>query len=101
MKELQHGTGADSSGIGPKDGGGVAERKEAEVEIPETPTCVTCRAWVPIMTQHAEIGRCHRRPPQVVHGPETDTIEGYTDSVWPETAPDEFCCDFLPKEEPR
>ncbi len=80
----------------------VAEgRKDEAVERVAVPTCQQCRAWVPIMSQNAEVGRCHRRSPRVIHGPETDTIEGYTDTVWPETAPDEGCWDWLPSEQPR
>lgn len=63
--------------------------------------CSSCRAWVPMQSQHAEVGRCHRRAPLVIHGPETAELEAYTDTVWPETAPDEFCCEWLSREAPR
>ena len=81
--------------------GGGAVTKRTEAEVAQAQICSTCRAWVPIKSQHAEIGRCHRRAPLVVHGQETDTLEGYTDTVWPETMPDEFCCDWLSREPPR
>lgn len=73
------------------------EARQDEVAA-QARTCATCRAWVPMRAANPERGRCHRRAPVVVFAPETADLEGGTETAWPETAPDEFCCDWLPRE---
>ncbi len=60
------------------------------------PYCKECRAWVP--AEKDESGQCRRKAPTKVYsgreyvgvGLKMKSYEG-----WPETAADEWCCEFV------
>lgn len=103
MQQSQHVAGTNTSGFGAEEDNAVVDEvdeRRTDAGRPERmERCSTCRAWMPIMKANPPRGRCHRRAPLVVVQAHTTDLEELVETVWPETAPDEFCCDWLPPQE--
>lgn len=75
---------------------------EGEAVRAQERTCATCRAWVEPRVSTDDLGTCQRRSPQALPSPLREDVNRLSVwTVWPETAPGEFCCDWLPTEPPR